>query len=73
MKIKVYTLLMVMAYALTACHTTTSSTKPQVTVSIAPQKYFIQRLVGDQLDINIMIPKGAGHSTYSPAPRNNFV
>ena len=37
-----------------------------LTVSIAPQKYFIERLLGDSIDVNVMIPKGSSHATYSP-------
>jgi zinc transport system substrate-binding protein len=40
--------------------------KSTVSVSIAPLKYFIDRLTDNQLDVNIMVPTGASHGTYSP-------
>ena len=41
---------------------------PKVIVSIAPQKYFVSKIKGDDKDISIMIPKGASPATYSPKP-----
>lgn len=41
--------------------------KEILTVSIAPQKYFIERLIGDTIDVNIMIPQGSDHATYAPS------
>lgn len=43
--------------------------KPVVTVSIIPQKYFVEQIAGDTLDINIMVPKGAEPATYEPKPK----
>jgi len=42
------------------------NTKPIVTVSIAPQKYFIEQLIGDSIEVNVMIPQGSDHGTYAP-------
>lgn len=39
-----------------------------ISVSILPQKYFIDVLTGNALEVNVMIPPGAGHATYSPTP-----
>ncbi len=39
-----------------------------VSVSILPQKYFVDKLTGNALEVNVMIPPGAGHATYSPTP-----
>ncbi|MFP4065634.1 MAG: metal ABC transporter solute-binding protein, Zn/Mn family [Bacteroidales bacterium] len=35
-------------------------------VSIAPLKYFTDRLTGEAIEVNIMVPQGASHGTYSP-------
>lgn len=40
-----------------------------ITVSILPQKYFIEQIVGDQFTINVMIPPGASPVTYEPSPK----
>ncbi len=43
--------------------------KDVVTVSLLPQKFFVDRLSGGSLDVNVMIPPGASHATYSPTPQ----
>lgn len=40
-----------------------------VTVSILPQKYFVDVLTDGALNVNVMVPPGASHSTYSPTTR----
>jgi len=40
-----------------------------VSVSIAPLYYFIDRLTGESLEVNVMVPQGASHGTYSPTAR----
>ncbi len=42
---------------------------PVVTVSILPQRYFVQRIVGDNYRVNVMIPPGHSPATYEPTPR----
>lgn len=43
--------------------------KPVVTVSILPQRYFVQRIVGDNYRVKVMIPPGHSPATYEPTPR----
>ena len=43
--------------------------KQSVTVSVLPQKYFMERIVGNNLSINVMIPPGASPVTYEPTPK----
>jgi zinc transport system substrate-binding protein len=40
-----------------------------ISVSIDPIGYFIDRLTDNALDINVMVPPGASHGTYSPTPQ----
>ncbi len=40
--------------------------KPSITVSILPQKYFLERISGGQFDITVMIPPGESPATYDP-------
>lgn len=40
-----------------------------VSVSIAPQKHFVERIGGDLVDVNVMVPPGASAHTYEPRPR----
>jgi zinc transport system substrate-binding protein len=39
-----------------------------VTVSILPQKYFVERIGGERVDVNVMVPPGASPATYEPKP-----
>lgn len=43
--------------------------KRVVTVSILPQKYFIDQLAGDYFEVNVMVPPGAGADDYEPTPK----
>lgn len=47
--------------------------KFQITVSILPQKYFVQRIVGNgdnlDFDIHVMIPPGHSPASYAPTPQ----
>lgn len=39
---------------------------PMVSVSIQPLEYFVDRLSGQGIEVNVMVPSGASHGTYSP-------
>jgi zinc transport system substrate-binding protein len=39
---------------------------PVVSVSILPQQYFIERIAGDLVQVNVLIPPGASPATYEP-------
>jgi zinc transport system substrate-binding protein len=39
-----------------------------LTVTIPPQQFFLDRIVGDAFAINVLIPSGMNHETYDPAP-----
>lgn len=43
--------------------------KQSVTVSVLPQKYFVEKITGNHLNINVMIPPGASSVTYEPTPK----
>ncbi|MFH1090072.1 MAG: zinc ABC transporter substrate-binding protein [Pseudomonadota bacterium] len=47
---------------------TASAGALKVLVSIAPQKYFVQKVGGDRVDVQVMIPPGASPHTYEPKP-----
>jgi len=40
----------------------------QVTVSILPQAYFVERIAGDLVDVNVMVGPGEEAHTYEPKP-----
>ena len=39
-----------------------------ITVSIAPFKYFIEEIAGDDFRVNVMVPAGANPHIYEPFP-----
>lgn len=39
-----------------------------ISVSIQPQKYIVEQLMGDTIPINVLIPKGSSPATYAPSP-----
>jgi zinc transport system substrate-binding protein len=43
--------------------------KPQITVSILPQKYLLEKIAGDRYKINVMVPPGMSPAAYDPSPR----
>ncbi|MFP4557766.1 MAG: metal ABC transporter solute-binding protein, Zn/Mn family [Bacteroidales bacterium] len=42
------------------------SSKPVVVVSIAPQKYFVQRIADTLVNVEVMVPSGSSPETYEP-------
>jgi len=38
----------------------------EVTVSILPQKYFVEKIAGDKLNVNVMVKPGSSPATYEP-------
>lgn len=45
-----------------------SPDKKVISVSIYPQKYFIEQIAGNDVDVNVIIPPGANPATYEPSP-----
>jgi len=43
--------------------------RPLVFVSIPPQKYLVEAIAGDFVDIEVLLPNGASPATYEPTPR----
>lgn len=40
-----------------------------ITVSIPPQKYFVQQLIGSDVPVNVMVTSGNNHASYEPTPQ----
>jgi len=40
--------------------------KPVVSVTILPQQFFVEKIAGTYLDVNVMVPPGASPATYEP-------
>lgn len=43
--------------------------KLDITVSILPQKYFVERIGGENVNVNVMVPPGADPHIYEPKPQ----
>ena len=46
-----------------------SGDRVQVAVSVPPQAYFVDRIGGRRVEVQVMIPPGASETSYSPSPR----
>ncbi|MDQ7781977.1 MAG: zinc ABC transporter substrate-binding protein [Desulfomonilaceae bacterium] len=46
-----------------------ASGKIKVFVSILPQKYFVERIGGDRVDVNVLVGPGQSPHMYDPTPR----
>ena len=46
-----------------------AQSRPAVFVSIAPQKSVVERIAGDFLEIEVLVPPGASPVTHEPTPR----
>lgn len=58
-----------MALLMTAC-TAKKSDKPVITVSIAPERFFVARIAGEGYQVNVLVPKDANPEMYDPTPRD---
>jgi zinc transport system substrate-binding protein len=65
-------LVLFLAIILAACssnqHKTGGNDKPVVTVSILPQKTFVEKIAGDDFDVQVLVPQGASPESYSLLP-----
>jgi len=44
-------------------------TKPVLSVTIQPQCFFVEQIVGDKMQINCVVPAGQSPETYEPTPQ----
>jgi zinc transport system substrate-binding protein len=47
---------------------TNENEKPVVTVSILPQKTFVEKIAGDDFDVQVLVPQGASPESYTLLP-----
>lgn len=65
MKQYIYTLLTLLF--IVGCNTA-SNNKPTVSVTIEPQRYFVEQIAGDNFNVNTIVPPGTSPETYDPTP-----
>jgi zinc transport system substrate-binding protein len=51
-----------------ACTGPQKTNKPTVAVTILPQKYFVEKLTGDLIDVQVLVPPGASPELYALMP-----
>ena len=61
-------ILLILLFVLSVC-SANAAEKISVFVSIVPQKYFVQQIGKDMVDVKIMVKPGASPATYEPKPR----
>lgn len=51
---------------------TAFSDVPYVLVSVAPHKFFVEKIAGDTVTVGLMVPAGASAHTYEPTPKQTL-
>lgn len=50
-------------------HTYAAAVEPMVLVSVAPYKFFVEKIAQDTVKVGLMVPAGASSHTYEPTPK----
>lgn len=58
-----------LAVALFAGNVANANEALTIAVSVPPQAFLVDRIGGDRVKVEVMIPPGASHEAYAPAPR----
>jgi zinc transport system substrate-binding protein len=61
-------LAVILATGCTTSNRQTNTGKLNITVSILPEKFFVERIGGDHVSVNVMVGPGADPHTYEPKP-----
>lgn len=69
MKLKTFSFFFLILFIAGCAQKKQTNEKPVITVSILPQKYFAEQIVGDNFNINVMVPPGASPASYEPTPK----
>ncbi len=64
---KNYIYLSFVLFLIVACNSTNENT-PTVSVTIEPQRYFVEKIVGDKFQVNTIVPAGTSPESYDPTP-----
>ena len=60
---------LITGYFSKSSHSTNHTEILDVTVSILPQEYFVKKIGGDLVDVNVMVEPGSEPHTYEPKPQ----
>jgi zinc transport system substrate-binding protein len=61
---------MLAALLFSGCYEKGQNQKQIVTVSILPQRFWVEQIAGDRFDIQVMVPPGVDYHTYEPTPKD---
>lgn len=62
-------LMMTTVFLCGSCRQSAVTGGKEVSVSILPQKYIVERIAGNLFQVNVLMPPGANHETYEPTPK----
>ena len=65
---KTYISILLVLFAFLGCKHPHIEEDKSLSVSIEPQRYFLEALVGDKFVVNTVIPSGSNPETYDPSP-----
>lgn len=68
-KITVITLSLLMIVLTMGCKKTNIKQNLTVFVSILPQKYFVEKIAGERVNVEVLVPPGKDPATYEPSPQ----
>lgn len=58
-----------LGFTLVSCQNNTKEERPQVLVSIAPLQFFVERIAGNTLAVNVLVPPGGNPHAFEPTPK----
>lgn len=67
---RLHLIIIALATLLVGCNQQRSTDSADVVVSIEPLKYIVERIVGDDLKIDVLTPIGTSPETYEPTPHD---
>lgn len=62
--------LILVAVILPSCRSVSTTERATISVSLLPQKYFLERIIGDKASIHVLVPKGNNPELYDPSPQD---
>ena len=60
----------IILFAMNGCGNQKLVEKPIITVSILPQKYWVEQIAGDRFTIQVMVPPGVDYHSWEPSPKD---
>ena len=63
-----YIFTLLFSFLLLACHSNREKEANVLTVTIEPQRYFLEQIVGDKFQVNTLVSPGSSPETYEPSP-----